>query len=208
MRRRALLLFAMTALASPVWGRQDGPEKELEFNFKDASVDVVLKYVSSVTGWVFDKEPGAKTSGTITAISSTKVPLSKVLDFLNAALRKHGLVILNPYSPGLPKQGDTLKVLDLSKAIGRSVEIHVGADPDTIPLTDQFRTQIIPLKAVNVVEVNKELGAVLQKAMGEGSTEVAISTYSNSIILTGRSEGINRATRILRVIDVSACENG
>src|SRR6185503_10523166 len=35
------------------------------------------------------------------------------------------------------------------------------------------------------------------------SGTMAISTYSNSIILTGRSEGINRAARILNVIDVS-----
>src|SRR5207244_6987505 len=135
-------------LAVPSWGQEPGQEdKELDFNFKDASVDVILKYVSSVTGWVFDLEPGAKMSGTITAVSNTKVPFSKCLDFLNAALRKHGLVILNPYSPGLPKKGDTLKVLDLSKALGRSVEIHVGSNPDDIPLTDQVRTQIIPLKA-------------------------------------------------------------
>ncbi|HLF92645.1 MAG TPA: secretin N-terminal domain-containing protein [Planctomycetota bacterium] len=201
MLRRALLIAVMAAFA-PLLPAQE--EKNLTFNFKDASVDVVLKYVSSVTGWNFTFEPGAKSTGTITALSQTEVPLSKCLDFLNSALRQHGLVILNPYSPGLPKQGDTLKVLDVSKASGRSVEIHVGADPDAIPLTDQFRTQIIPLKAVNVVEVNKELGSVLQKAMGEGSTEVAISTYSNSIIMTGRCEGINRAARILRVIDVSA----
>ncbi len=201
MLRRALLIAVMAAFALPLPAQE---EKNLTFNFKDASVDVVLKYVSSVTGWNFTFEPGAKTTGTVTALSQTEVPLSKCLDFLNSALRQHGLVILNPYSPGLPKQGDTLKVLDVSKASGRSVEIHVGSDPDAIPLTDQFRTQIIPLKAVNVVEVNKELGAVLQKAMGEGSTEVAISTYSNSIIMTGRCEGINRAARILRVIDVSA----
>src|SRR6185369_11638886 len=35
------------------------------------------------------------------------------------------------------------------------------------------------------------------------SGTMAISTYSNSVILTGRSEGISRAVRILKVIDVS-----
>ena len=119
MLRRALLIAVMAAFA-PLLPAQE--EKNLTFNFKDASVDVVLKYVSSVTGWNFTFEPGAKSTGTITALSQTEVPLSKCLDFLNSALRQHGLVILNPYSPGLPKQGDTLKVLDVSKASGRSVE--------------------------------------------------------------------------------------
>src|SRR4029453_16762667 len=58
-------------------------------------------------------------------------------------------------------------------------------------------------------DVQKELGTVLlgalagQTGSSEGSGTMAISTYSNSIILTGRSEGISRAARILKVIDVS-----
>jgi len=116
-------------------------------------------------------------------------------------------VILNPYSPALPKEGQTLKVLDISDAMKRGIEIYVGGDPETIPLTDQVRTQIVPLKAVNVVDVQKELGEVLKSALAGSSDSstgtMAISTYSNSVILTGRSEGINRAVRILKVIDVS-----
>jgi len=208
MQRRTIVAFALAVLTLPVWA-QDKPagdeEKKLKFNFKEASVDAVLQYVSSVTGWIFVQEK--PTSGTISAVSDTDVPLSKVLDFLNSAFRQHGRVILNPYSPALPKEGQTLKVLDVSDAMKRGIEINVGADPDTIPMTDQVRTQIIPLKAVNVIDVQKELGETLRAALAgtpDGSTgTMAVSTYSNSVILTGRSEGINRAARILRVIDVS-----
>ncbi|HVE42402.1 MAG TPA: secretin N-terminal domain-containing protein [Planctomycetota bacterium] len=207
MHRRTLVVFALAVLSLPVMA-QDKPaeeEKKLKFNFKDASLDTILRYVSSVTGWIFVQEKA--TSGTITAVSDTDVPVSKCLDFLNSALRQHGRVILNPYSPALPKEGQTLKVLDISDAMKRGIEIYVGGDPETIPLTDQVRTQIIPLKAVNVIDVQKELGEVLRSALAgtsDGSTgSMAISTYSNSVILTGRSEGINRAARILKVIDVS-----
>jgi type II secretion system protein D len=206
MLRRTLVIFALAALSLPALA-QDKPvdvEKKLKFNFKDASLDTILRYVSSVTGWIFVQEKA--TSGTITAVSDTDVPVSKCLDFLNSALRQHGRVILNPYSPALPKEGQTLKVLDVSDAMKRGIEIYVGLDVESIPLTDQVRTQIIPLKAVNVVDVQKELGEVLRSALAgttDGSTgSMAVSTYSNSIILTGRSEGINRAARILRVIDV------
>ena len=207
MLRRTLVIVAMALLSLPVVA-QDKPaadgEKRLKFNFKDASLDTILRYVSSVTGWIFVQEKA--TSGTITAVSDTDVPVTKCLDFLNSALRQHGRVILNPYSPALPKEGQTLKVLDVSDAMKRGVEIYVGLDVESIPLTDQVRTQIIPLKAVNVVDVQKELGEVLRSALAgttDGSTgSMAVSTYSNSIILTGRSEGINRAARILRVIDV------
>lgn len=210
MHKRTLATFAVLALSLPLWA-QDKPavddknEKKLEFNFKDASVDAVLHYVSSMTGWIFVQEK--QTSGKITAVSDTAVPISKCMEFLNSALRPHGRYILNPYSPALPKEGQTLKVLDVSDAMKRAPEIYVGSDVDLIPLTDQVRTQIIPLKAVNVIDVQKELGEVLRSALSgsadSASGSMAISTYSNSVILTGRSEGVSRAVRILRVIDVS-----
>ena len=207
MQRRTLVALALAVLTMPVWA-QDKPatdEKKLTFKMKDASVDAVLQYVSSVTGWIFVQEK--PTSGTISAVSDTDVPLSKVLDFLNSALRPHGRVILNPYSPALPTAGQTLKVLDVSDAMKRGFEIYVGSEVESIPLTDQVRTQIVPLKAVNVIDVQKELGELLRSALtgtADGTSgSMAVSTYSNSIILTGRSEGISRAVRILRVIDVS-----
>lgn len=194
------------ALAAFLWlgvaAGQDAPEeKKLRFQFKDASADAVLQYVSSVTGWIFVQEK--RVTGTIDAVSDTEVPVSKVLDFLNAALRRHGATILNPYSPGLPKPGQVLKVQDVDAAKRLNLEIYSGANPDEIPVSDQMRTQIVPLKAVSVVEVQKELGEVLRAAMGDGG-QVSVSSYSNSVILVGRSDGINRAVRILRVIDVSA----
>ncbi len=199
MNARLLIVAAFAALAFPA-GAQEQDEKKLTFNFKEASADAVLQYVSTETGWLFTQEKPI--TGTVTAVSDVKVPLSKCLDFLNAALRPHEMVILNPYSPLLPKAGQTLKIMDVSKAMKRNVEIYVGLDPDQIPLTDQVRTQIIPLNAVNVVDIKKELGELLKDSIEDG--DMSISTYSNSVILTGRSEGINRAARILRVIDVSA----
>jgi general secretion pathway protein D len=200
MKRSLALLSVLFCL--PL-GAQEKPqdEKKLTFNFKDAAVDTVLLYVSKETGWNFVQEK--ETSGKITAVSSEAVPLSKVLDTLNAALKDKGRVILNPYSPALPQAGQTLKILDISDAMKRNFEIYVGSSADDIPISDQVRTQIVPLKAVNVVDVKKELGSLLESAMGGSSDSVAISTYSNSIILSGRAEGIHRAVRILRTIDVS-----
>lgn len=195
---RGAIAFAVAALLSlPAGGQEE--ETKLSFNFKEASLDAVLQYVSSRTGWIFVQEK--KVSTTITAVSDSDVPVAKCLDFLNSALRPAGAVIPNPYSPALPKPGQVLKVQDTDEAKRRNIEIYTGLDPDLIPVTDQMRTQILPLKAVNVVEVNKELKAIIEAAVGESG--MAISTYSNSIVLTGRAEAINRVARILRVLDVS-----
>ncbi len=199
--RRAQTILAAALLALPLWGQQARDEKKVTLRFKDASVDTVLQYVSSVTGWTFVQEK--KVTGTIDAVSDTELPVSKLLDFLNSALKRHNATIQNPYSPGIPPAGAVLKLQDSDAAKRLNLEIHMGGDPAEIPITEQVRTQIIPLKAVNVVEVNKELGDLLSKAMGDNGT-VSVSTYSNSMVLVGRSDGINRAARILRVIDVSA----
>ncbi|HXG62024.1 MAG TPA: secretin N-terminal domain-containing protein, partial [Planctomycetota bacterium] len=201
MRSWVLAAAVLGWAAASAAGQEAPEEKKLRFQFKDASADAVLQYVSSVTGWIFVQEK--RVTGTIDAVSDTEVPVSKVLDFLNAALRRHGATILNPYSPGLPKPGQVLKVQDVDAAKRLNLEIYSGSNPDEIPVSDQMRTQIVPLKAVNVVEVQRELGEVLRAAMGDGG-QVSVSSYSNSVILVGRSDGINRAVRILRVIDVSA----
>src|SRR5258706_13833606 len=133
MHKRTLVAFALAILTLPVWA-QDKPaeeDKKLKFNFREASLDTILRYVSSVTGWIFVQEKA--TSGTITAVSDTEGPASKCLDFLNSALRQHGRVILNPYSPAPPKEGRTLKVLNVSDAMKRGVEIYVGLDVESIP---------------------------------------------------------------------------
>jgi general secretion pathway protein D len=194
----AALLFLSALSAGAL---QDEEEKKLTFAFHDASIDTVLQYVSSETGWIIVQHE--KVSGKVSAVSDAEVPVSRTLDFLNAVLRPLGAVITNPYSPRAPRAGEIVKIVNVDEAKRRNIEIYVGLDPDQIPVSDQVRTQIIPLKAVNVVEVNKELGTLLREAMGtEG--EVALSTYANSMVMTGRSDGIHRAARVLKVIDVAS----
>jgi len=181
-------------------GQEPDQEKKLTFHFKDASVDAVLRYVSSVTGWIIIQEKAV--TGTITAVSDADVPVSRCLDFLNAALRPVEAVILNPVAPEVPKPGQVLRVQDLNEALRRNLRIFQGHDPDAIPMTADVRTQIVPLKAMNVAEVQKELGELLKKIL-EADGQVAVSTFSNAIVLTGRSDCIRNAVRMLRMIDVN-----
>jgi type II secretory pathway component GspD/PulD (secretin) len=201
MANLAMVLGASLALVAPAWAQDRTQEKKLVFAFKEASIEAVLLYVSQVTGWIFVQE--APSRGTVTAYSNAEVPVSRCMEFLNVTLRHHGLAVRNPTWPHAPLPGETLRVLDLGKAAPTLPGVHVGIEAGEIPVTDELRTQIILLKFVSAAEVGKDLGDVLRKAVGEGG-QVAISTYSNSILLTGRSEGIHRVAEILRVIDQAA----
>ncbi len=202
MKKTSLLVALLVAGSWPLGAQETPPaEPRLFFHFKDASIESVLLYVSQVTGWIFVQE--APLQGTITAYSRSPIAVSGALDFLDLALRQHGLAVLNPVSPRLPGPGGTLLVVRRGALPASPPGVHVGLEPQSIPSTDEVRTQIIPLRSVSAAEAAKELADILRKAVGEGG-QVAVSTYSNAIILTGRSEGIHRMAEILRVIDQTA----
>ena len=85
-------------------------EPRLMFNFKDVSADEVLKYVCEATGWIFALEK--RIPGTLDAVSGTEIPISKVIDFLNAVLRRRGVFIVNPCAPDLPGPYQILRIVD------------------------------------------------------------------------------------------------
>src|SRR5262245_41599388 len=103
-----MLHLTICAMAVLLPIQEPEKEKKLTFHFKDASVDAVLKYVSSVTGWILVQEKAV--TGTITAVSDADVPVSRCLDFLNAALRPVDAIIVNPVAPEAPKSGQVLRV--------------------------------------------------------------------------------------------------
>ncbi len=193
------------AVAVHAQEKQDD-EIKLTFNFKDARVEDVLDYVAKVSGWklVYDKSK-IPDKATITAISDGPVSADQALVILDTALRQHGLATINPYAPRLPRKGEMVKIVKSEDAAAMTMEVHYGNDPEKIAPTDKLLTQIIALKGANVVDVQKEMKDTIDKALGsEGKWSV--NTYSNSLILTGRSENIRRVALILKVIDIQAAD--
>ena len=171
--------------------RQDDQDVLVKFQFKDAPVAEVIKYAAKVTGYKILDE--AKVRGKVTAWSDSKIPKSHVLAFLDSALQpKYALV----------KMGPVVKVLKYEDAMKRTLDIRVTAQPEDVPQSDQVLTVIYPLKNLNVVEVNKELDDLYPR-----NADVLINTYSNTLIITGRSDEIHKMMLVLSKIDVEAKEN-
>lgn len=139
-------------------------------------------------------EPNAKlpANATVTAISDGAADARVILD---AVLRPFGLATL-------PPAGGVVKIVRVEDAVSRTSDVRVGSDPGKIPPTETVITQIVPLKGAAVADVQKELKDILDKCVDKWS----VSTHSNSLILTGRSEGIRRAVLILSVLDVKGGE--
>ncbi len=209
MTRNSLQLVLAAILFLPVaaTGQQEEQEEpKLSFNFREARVETVLKYVCEQLGWTYVFEnASAPSKGTITAISDGEISPEQALVLLDTSLRQHGLATLNPYAPRMPRKGETIKIVTVKDAMKKNLEVRFGSDPDKIAPTDKVITQIIPLKGANVGSVQKELGDIIKSCLAPDGT-FSIDSYSNSLVMTGRSEGIRRAALILKVIDVEAVE--
>ncbi len=199
--------IVLALLLAPAAAQEKEDEKILTFNFKDARVDDVLTYVSTITGWKFVFEANAKVpaNATVTAVSDGPVTANQGLVILDTALRQHGLATVNSYAPKMPRKGDTVKIMKVEDAVNKVLEVHYGANPELVAPTDKVITQIVTLKGANVVDVQKELKETIDKCL-EPNGKWSISTYSNSLIMTGRSDGIRRAMLILSIIDVKGTD--
>lgn len=89
-------------------------EFRLTFDFRGVPVETVLQHVADATGWIFVLERPIR--GTLDAVADGKVPVTKCIDFLNSVLRRRGALILNPHSPGGPKPGRVLRIVDGDRA--------------------------------------------------------------------------------------------
>jgi general secretion pathway protein D len=198
--RRTFVVGAIVALCAGLsaFGQDPPaqPERKLTFNFRDASPDAVLQFVCRELKWtlVYATTGNKPPDGTITAWSDSQIGETKVVDFLNTALVKAKVQVF--------QYGGVLKVIGEDDAKKGTFNIDVGEDPTKVPINDTIRTWVLPLKNANVVDVKKELGNILDS---EGVTS-AINTYSNTVVMTGKSSSIYRIVRILKIIDVSAAE--
>ncbi len=194
--KRIILGVAALAVFAGIASPQDKPkdEKKLVFNFKDTSAEVVLQYVCKELNWTLVYGEKAKPEGTVTAWSDSAIPESKVIDFLNTALAKSKVQVV--------LLAGVLKVITEEDARKGTYNIFYGCDPAEITPNDTMRTQIIPLKNMNVVDISKELKTILDDA----ASKWAINTYSNAIVVTEKASTIYRLVRIFKVLDVQAAD--
>ncbi len=209
MTRKSLQLVLAAVLLLPVTAtglQEEQEEPKLTFNFREARIETVLKYVCEQLGWTYVFEnTSAPTKGSITAISDGEISPEQALVLLDTSLRQHGLATLNPYAPRMPRKGETIKIVTVKDAMKKNLEVRFGSDPEKIAPTDKVITQIIPLKGASVDSIQKELGDTIKACIAPDGT-FSVNSYSNSLVITGRSEGIRRAALILKVIDVEAVD--
>ncbi|MBI4617769.1 MAG: hypothetical protein HY720_29420, partial [Planctomycetes bacterium] len=174
----AVLLFAASTAAWAQEGEPAGPEeKVLQFNFRDASIDTVLEYLSQQTGMAVVKK--VPISGKITAVSAEKIPVSQALAFVNSVLIDQQVAAI--------QVGNIIKVLSLEQALKENHDIVVVRSPDEVEMSDRILTAIIPLEFIDPAEVKKELGTLI---VDNGI--LLVNTKANALVLSDTATNVKR----------------
>ncbi len=163
-----------------------GAEKKIRLNFRDASLDTVLEYLSETAGLSVVRETTVE--GRITVMSRQPLSVAEAVSLLNVVLKEKGYAAIS--------MGRTLKIVPLSDAKKRNIPVRTGGNPDDIDPTDMIVTQIIPVRYLNVTQLKQDLSPLMPTY-----AELTANTSSNSLILTDTEANIKRIAEIVRALD-------
>ncbi|MDA1274612.1 MAG: hypothetical protein O2960_11260 [Verrucomicrobia bacterium] len=179
------------AAAPPVERVVSETEKGLQFNFRGASLDTVLKYMSEAAGFVII--PEVRVEGRVDVWSYQPVTKDEAVDLLNTVLNKNGYAAI--------RDDKVLTITTVENARRRNIPvktIKVADAPSIIPKNDEMVTQIIQVRYANALQLTKDLTPL----MAENATLTA-NESGNALVLTDTQKNIRRMTEIVRALDTS-----
>ncbi len=164
-------------------------EAGLRLNFRGASLDQVLNYLSEAAGFIIVLD--TKVSGKIDVWSNTPLTRDEAVNLLNSVLNKNGYAAI--------RNGRTLTVVNKDEAKTKNIPVKQGSDPAGIPTNDEIVTQIIPVRFVEVAQLLKDLQPLVST-----TTTMSANEAGNSIVITDTQANIHRVAQIIQAIDQGA----
>ena len=150
--------------------------------------------MSRAAGFVVYFRPGVQVEGKVDVVSEQPLNKDEAVDLLETVLSDHGYSLI--------REGRTLTVLKTGD-INTETQIRMGNDPAQIPRNAQVVTQIIPVRTLNALELQKMLVPLLPLG-----AKLEVNESANSLLLTDTQAGIHRVAEIIAALDsVSASAN-
>lgn len=168
-----------------------GSSQLLRLNFRDASLSLVLDYLSEAAGFVVSPSSKVDLRGKITVMASQPVTREEAVAILHKALGEHN------YAANVDGNILNIYVVDPS-----NTEIVAGV-PDNnytnVPPTKEMVTQIV---YVRNVEANTLISS-LQPLMPSG-TSMSANQGANAIVITDTKANIRRMVQLVKSLDTPA----
>jgi general secretion pathway protein D len=156
-------------------------------NFKDAPLDAVLSYFSQTIGFEILKD--GPVDARVTMMSKQPVSAEEAVTMLTAALRVNGFSVI--------REDHLLRISSLDKAKKGNVPVHLGANWEDVPNTDELITQIIPLENISASKLRDDLKPLLSS-----DTDMTSNDGSNTIIVTDVASRVRLMVEMISQIDL------
>lgn len=167
-----------------------GPDM-LRLNFRGASLEQVLSYLSEAAGYIINIKPGTSVRGKVDVWSNDPVSREEALNLLDTVLNQNGLAAI--------RNGRTLNIVNRDEAKTQNIPVIQGSDPKEIPITDKIVTQIIPVRFVEAAQLLKDLQPLVST-----TTTMTANEAGNSIVITDTQANVHKVAEIIHNIDMSA----
>jgi type II secretory pathway component GspD/PulD (secretin) len=163
-------------------------QNDLTLNFRNASLDMVLNYLSDAAGFIIDQQ--TTVSGRVTVMGK-HLTKDEAVDLLNAELNRNNYAAI--------RTDRTLTIMTKTDAKMRQTPVKTGTTWTNIPNNAEIATWILPIRFVDASQLVTEL----ESFVSEQATIVA-DPNGNSIIITDTQANIRHLAQIIRMVDDSA----
>ncbi|MEO6033915.1 MAG: secretin N-terminal domain-containing protein [Verrucomicrobiota bacterium] len=162
-------------------------DKGLRFNFRGAPLEMVLNYLSGAAGFIIVLETSV--GGKVDLWSNQPLNKEEAVGLLNTVLEKNGLTAI--------RNDRTLTVMKREDAKKRDIPVRSGSNPESIPKSNDMVTQVLPVGALNVMQLAKDLQTIVPDAT------LTANEAGNALVMTDTQTHIRRIAEIIKALDGS-----
>lgn len=157
---------------------------KVSLDFTDVDISVLIKFISEITGknFIYDE----KVRGNITIVSPKKISKDEMYQVFLSVLQVKGFTTV--------EQGNIVKIIPSRDAKQEGLKTFIRRNYE---VTDEFITQLIPLKYIDAKDASPLLTPLISK-------EGLLTFYgpSNTLIIIDRGSNIARIADILSELDI------
>jgi general secretion pathway protein D len=159
--------------------------KLVSIDFNSVDLNVLIKFISELTGKNFVIDQRVK--GKATIISPSKITVAEAYKVFESVLEVHGFTTI--------QAGKIIKIVPSPDARSKNIETRIKEESGAA--ADKVVTQLIPLKYAAASEIKKLFAPLVSK-----SSIILDYSPTNTLIVTDVYSNIQRLTKILEAIDI------
>jgi type II secretory pathway component GspD/PulD (secretin) len=163
-------------------------QNDLNMNFNNAPLDMVLNYLSDAAGFIVVQQ--TRVNGYVT-IKGNHITKDQAVDLLNSELNRNNYAAI--------REDNILTIVNKSEAKTSRIPVLIGNDPAKIPNTDEIATWIIPIRFVEARQLVSDLSLFVSS-----QATVVANEAGNSIVITDTQANIRHLAQIIKAMDESA----